>query len=125
MAVACSDPYDARNIFARILRGELPSTPLYGDDHVVAFADIRPLAPTHVLVIPRGAYVGLPDFARGAPDAELAGFVRGVGAAARALGLEADGYRVVINAGGLAGQEVPHLHAHIFAGRPLGPMLAG
>ncbi len=124
MAVSCDDTYDDTNIFARILRGEIPSTKVYEDAAVIAFRDIHPLAPTHVLVIPRGAYVGLPDFAAVASDAELAGFVRGVGAAARALGLEAEGYRVLINAGGNAGQEVPHLHAHIFGGQPLGPMLA-
>ncbi len=121
----CSDSYDDMNVFARILRGEIPSTPVYEDEHVLAFRDIAPIAPTHVLVIPRICAVSLADFSANASDAELAGFLRGVGAAARALGLEGDGYRVLINSGHDAGQEVPHLHAHIFAGRRLGPMLAG
>ena len=124
MAVQCSDSYDDANIFARILRGEIPSTRVYEDEAVIAFRDIHPVAPVHVLVIPRTAYVGLPDFAARASDAELAGFVRGIGAAARALGLEGEGYRILINAGPHGGQEVPHLHAHILGGRPLGPMLA-
>ncbi len=125
MTVSCSDAYNDGNVFARILRGEIPSATVYEDAHVLAFRDIAPVAPTHVLVIPKAAAVGLPDFSTSASDAELAGFLRGVGAAARALGLEADGYRVLINAGGHGGQEVPHLHAHIFGGKPLGPMLAG
>ncbi len=124
MAVSCSDAYDDTNIFARILRGELPATKVYEDDHVLAFEDIHPVAPTHVLVIPKAAAVGLADFIITATDAQLAGFLRGVGAAARALGLEGPGYRVLINTGTDSGQEVPHLHAHIFGGRPLGPMLA-
>jgi len=125
MTVSCADPYDPANIFARILRGEIPSERVYEDAHVLAFRDIHPLAPIHVLVIPKTPAVGLPDFAAAATDADLAGFVRGIAATAHALGLEPNGYRVVINAGGDAGQEVPHLHAHIFGGRPLGPMLAG
>ena len=125
MTVRCSDAYDDDNVFARILRGEIPSTRVYEDDHVLAFRDIHPVAPVHVLVIPRCGYVGLPDFAAKASDAELAGFLRGVGSAARALGLEGEGYRVLINAGPHGGQEVPHLHAHVLGGRPLGPMLAG
>lgn len=124
MTVACADPYDPANVFARILRGELPAAKVYEDEHVLAFHDIAPVAPAHVLVIPRGAYVGLPDFAATASDAELAGFLRAIGKVAQALGLSAGGYRVLINAGGHAGQEVPHLHAHILGGRPLGPMLA-
>ena len=124
MTVSCSDPYDPANVFARILRGELPASKAYEDEHVLAFHDIRPLAPTHVLVIPKGAYVGLPDFAAAASDAEIAGFVRAVGKVAEALGLPAQGYRVIVNVGGHGGQEVAHLHAHILGGRALGPMLS-
>jgi diadenosine tetraphosphate (Ap4A) HIT family hydrolase len=124
MAVNCCDAYDEANVFARILRGELPAQTVYEDDHVLAFRDIRPLAPVHVLVIPKGAYVSLADFSAKAGDAEIAGFLRAVGTVARELGLEEPGYRVLMNAGRFGGQEVPHLHAHIFSGRALGPMLA-
>lgn len=124
MPVHCSEPYDDQNIFARILRGEIPAKKVREDEYTLAFHDIAPVAPTHILVIPKGRYVSLADFTANAADAEIAGFFRGVGAAARELGLEANGYRVLINTGHDSGQEVPHLHAHIFAGRELGPMLA-
>ena len=124
MPIDATQPYDDSNIFARILRGELPSNKVYEDEHVLAFHDIHPLAPTHVLVIPKGPYVSWDDFSEKASDAEIAGFVRAVGKIARDGGLVKDGYRVLANAGVNSGQEVPHLHAHIFAGRPLGPMLA-
>lgn len=125
MAIDLTSPYSGKNVFARILNGDLPSRRVYEDAHVIAFEDARPAAPTHVLVIPRGAYVGLHDFTLDGTDAELAAFTRALGGVARALGLEAAGYRVIINTGPHGGQEVPHLHAHILAGRPLGPMLAG
>ncbi len=115
--------YDANNVFARILRGELPCKKVYEDDHVLAFHDINPQTAVHVLVIPRGAYVSLDDFAEKASEAEIAGFVRGIGRTARALGLEKDGYRVLANCGANAHQEVPHLHAHIFGGQDVGPMI--
>ena len=124
MAVDALAPYDPANIFARILRGEIPSRRVYEDEHVLAFHDIAPLAPVHVLVIPRGAYVSMADFTERATDAELAGFWRGVGAVTRQLGLAKDGFRLLANAGQHSGQEVPHLHVHIFAGAPLGPMLS-
>lgn len=124
MPIDATQPYDNSNIFARILRGEIPSKRVYEDDHALAFHDINPQAPTHVLVIPKGAYVSWDDFAARASDAEIAGFVRAVGAVARAAGLVAPGYRLLANIGRDAHQEVPHLHVHIFAGRPLGPMLA-
>ena len=117
-------PYDDTNIFARILRGELPCAKVYEDEHVLAFNDIFPQAPTHILVIPRGAYVSWDDFSERASDSEIAGFVRAVGKIARDKGLVADGYRVLANVGRHSGQEVPHLHMHIFAGGPLGPMLS-
>ena len=124
MAIDATQPYDPANIFARILRGELPSKKVYEDEHVLAFPDINPLAPTHILVIPKGAYVSWDDFSEKASDAEIAAFVRASGQVAREAGLVANGYRVLANSGLNAGQEVPHLHLHVFAGRPLGPMLA-
>ena len=115
--------YDPQNVFARILRGEIPCRKAYEDEWALAFHDINPLAPVHVLVIPKGAYVSLADFTAGASDAEIAGFFRAVGRVARDLGLEAGGYRMLANTGAAAHQEVPHLHVHLFAGAPLGPML--
>ncbi|MFN3725050.1 MAG: histidine triad nucleotide-binding protein [Allosphingosinicella sp.] len=117
-------PYDDTNIFARILRGELPCSKVYEDEHVLAFNDISPQAPTHVLVIPKGPYVSWDDFSERASDAEIAGFVRAVGRIARDKGLVGDGYRLLANVGRHSGQEVPHLHVHIFAGGPLGPMIS-
>jgi diadenosine tetraphosphate (Ap4A) HIT family hydrolase len=117
-------PYDDDNIFAKILRGEIPCSKVYEDDHALAFNDINPQAPTHILVIPKGRYVSWDDFAAGASDAEIAGFVRTVGMVAREAGYLEPGYRLLANVGRDAHQEVPHLHVHIFAGRPLGPMLA-
>jgi histidine triad (HIT) family protein len=124
MPVDATQPYDDQNIFAKILRGEIPSTRVYEDDHAIAFHDIAPVAPTHLLVIPRGAYVSWDDFSARATDEEIAGFVRAVGAVARQAGLVEPGYRLLANTGTQSGQEVPHLHVHIFAGQPLGPMLA-
>jgi diadenosine tetraphosphate (Ap4A) HIT family hydrolase len=124
MPIDATLPYDDANIFARILRGEIPSTKVYEDDFALAFNDINPLAPTHILVIPKGPYVSWDDFSERASDSEIAGFVRALGKVARDSGLVADGYRVLANVGLNSGQEVPHLHAHIFGGRPLGPMLA-
>ena len=124
MPIDASKPYDDSNIFARILRGELPCGKVYEDEHVLAFNDINPLSPTHILVIPKGAYVSWDDFSARAGDEEIAGFVRAIGTIARAAGLVEPGYRLLANVGGHGGQEVPHLHVHIFAGRPLGPMLA-
>jgi histidine triad (HIT) family protein len=124
MAIDARQPYDDGNIFARILRGDLPSDKVYEDEHVLAFRDINPLSPTHILVIPKGAYVSWDDFSAKASDAEISAFVRAVGKIAREAGLVEDGYRLLANTGSNSGQEVPHLHVHIFAGRPLGPMLA-
>ena len=124
MPIDATQPYDESNLFARILRGELPCTKVYEDDHVLAFNDIRPMAPTHILVIPKGAYVSWDDFSAKANDDEIAGFVRAVGHVAREAGLVESGYRLLANAGRDSHQEVPHLHVHIFAGRALGPMLA-
>jgi len=115
--------YDPNNVFARILRGEIPCKKVYEDDHVLAFHDINPQAPVHVLVIPKGAYVSIDDFAAQAPADEIAAFIRAVGRIAHQLGVVEDGYRILANHGRNSHQEVPHLHIHIFAGRPLGRML--
>jgi diadenosine tetraphosphate (Ap4A) HIT family hydrolase len=124
MAVDGLGPYDSNNIFARILRGEIPAKRVYEDEFALAFEDIAPQAPTHVLVIPKGEYVSFADFSARAADAEIAGFVRAVGVVARRLGLETSGYRLLANMGPDSGQEVPHLHVHLFGGKFLGPMLA-
>ena len=124
MPIDATKPYDDSNIFARILRGELPANKVYEDDHVLAFNDINPLSPTHILVIPKGRYVSWDDFSAKASDEEITAFVRAVGKIARDAGLVESGYRILANTGLNSGQEVPHLHVHLFAGRPLGPMLA-
>ena len=115
--------YDPENIFAKILRGEIPCNKVYEDDDNLAFHDINPQAPIHVLVIPKGAYVSMADFTANATDAEIASFFRAVGAVARQLGVVEDGYRLLANAGPNSNQDVPHLHIHIFAGVNLGPLL--
>jgi histidine triad (HIT) family protein len=124
MPIDPRQPYDESNIFARILRGELPCKKVYEDEHAFAFHDIHPLAPAHILVIPKGSYVSWDDFSETASDAEIAGFVRAIGKIAREAGLVEEGYRALATVGLNSGQEVPHLHVHIFGGRPLGPMLA-
>jgi diadenosine tetraphosphate (Ap4A) HIT family hydrolase len=115
--------YDPTNVFARILRGEIPCRKAYEDEYVLAFHDINPQAPTHVLVIPKGPYVSFDDFSANASDAEIVGFTRAAGRIARELGVDEPGYRILANHGPHSHQEVPHFHLHIFAGRPLGPML--
>lgn len=115
--------YDTNNIFAKILRGEIPCNKVYEDEHALAFHDINPQAPVHVLVIPKGDYVSMADFTASAPDELVVGFMRAVGKTAETLGLVEPGYRTLANAGTNAHQEVPHLHIHIFGGKPLGPML--
>ena len=124
MPIDATQPYDESNIFARILRGELPAKTVYEDDYALAFHDINPLAPVHILVIPKGAYVSWDDFSERASDAEIAGFARAVGHVARQADMVVQGYRLLSNVGKRSGQEVPHLHVHIFGGQPLGPMLA-
>jgi histidine triad (HIT) family protein len=115
--------YDRDNVFARILRGELPCTKVYEDAHVLAFRDINPQAPAHIVLIPKGEYVSVDDFAAKASDAEQTAFIRAIGKIARQEGLAEGGYRILSNHGVAAHQEVPHFHLHIFAGRDLGPML--
>jgi histidine triad (HIT) family protein len=124
MPIDATLPYDDGNIFARILRGEIPAGTVYEDEFAFAFHDINPQAPVHILVIPKGRYVSWDDFSAKASEAEIAGFVRAVGRIAREHGLVAPGYRLLANVGPASGQEVPHLHVHIFAGRGLGPMLS-
>lgn len=120
--------YDPNNIFARILRGEIPCRKVYEDEHALAFHDIHPQAPIHVLVIPKGAYVSFDDFSDQASTAEIVGFTRAVGTVARQLGVapagDSGGYRLLANIGANGGQEVPHFHVHVFGGRPLGRMIA-
>lgn len=115
--------YDPNNIFARILRGEIPCGKVFENEHVLAFRDIQPQAPVHVLVIPKGAYVDMDDFTARAGEAEIAALWRALGEIARAEGLAAGGYRVISNCGLNGGQEVPHLHLHLLGGRALGRML--
>ena len=116
-------PYDDGNVFARILRGEIPCKRVYEDEFALAFHDIAPQAPLHVLVIPKTRYVSLVDFSTGASETEIAGFWRAVTTVAKQLQLETPGYRVLANMGPHSGQEVPHFHVHIFGGKPLGHML--
>jgi diadenosine tetraphosphate (Ap4A) HIT family hydrolase len=123
MPVSGLSPYDSNNVFARILRGEIPCRKAYEDEHALAFHDIAPRAPVHVLVIPKTPHVSLADFAANAPPETIAGFFRAVAKVAKDLGLDEPGYRILSNIGAHAHQEVPHLHIHIFGGRPLGPML--
>ncbi|MEM9197945.1 MAG: HIT domain-containing protein [Pseudomonadota bacterium] len=121
-------PYDPQNVFAKILRGEIPNKTVLDTEHCLAFEDIAPQAPCHVLVIPKGAYVNADDFAARASDAEILDFTRAVGAVCQAAGVTPDGggggYRLIANSGEAAVQEVPHYHVHVLGGRPLGRMLA-
>jgi diadenosine tetraphosphate (Ap4A) HIT family hydrolase len=123
MPVSGLGPYDDQNIFARILRGEIPCRKVFEDEWALAFHDIAPQAPVHVLVIPRTPYVSMADFTARASAEEIAGFFRAVGEVARQLGLETPGYRILANMGPDSGQEVPHLHVHILAGRAFGSAL--
>jgi histidine triad (HIT) family protein len=118
--------YDDQNIFAKILRGEIPNSTVMETDHTLAFRDIAPQAPEHVLVIPKGAYVSYDDFALNASEAEIVDYTRTIGAICKELGVQpdsGDGYRLISNAGDHGVQDVPHLHVHILAGRRLGRML--
>ena len=123
MPIDATLPYDDQNIFAKILRGEIPAKKVYEDEWALAFHDIAPQAPIHILVIPKGAWVSWDDFSARASDAEIAGFLRAVGHVAREQGLVAPGYRLLANIGAHGHQEVPHLHVHLFGGRQLGAML--
>lgn len=124
MPIDATQPYDEGNIFAKVLRGEIPNKTVFEDEFALAFHDINPQAPTHILVIPKGAYVSWDDFSARASDVEIAGFIRAVGHVAREAGLVEPGYRLLANIGQHGHQEIAHLHVHLFAGQPLGPMLA-
>ncbi len=115
--------YDPNNIFAKILRGEIPCDKVHENDHALAFRDIDPQTPVHVLAIPKGAYLDLTDFAANASAGEIAGFVRALGETAQMLGITGDGYRALTNIGEHGLQEVPHFHVHLFGGQPLGRMI--
>lgn len=115
--------YDRGNVFARILRGEIPCAKVFENEHVLAFRDIHPQAPTHVILIPKGEYVSVDDFSAKGSAAEHAAFLRAVGEIARIEGVAAGGYRIIANHGEAAHQDVPHFHLHIVGGRDLGPML--
>jgi histidine triad (HIT) family protein len=115
--------YDRSNVFARILRGEIPCKKVYEDEHVLAFHDISPQTPTHILVIPKGEFVSLDDFSEKASATEMAALLRALGQIAREQGVAEGGYRVLANSGPAAHQEVPHFHVHLFGGRDLGGML--
>lgn len=120
--------YDDQNIFAKILRGEIPCSKVLETDHSLAFSDIAPQAPAHVIVIPKGPYVNFDHFAAQASSEEIEDFVRAVGEAAQASkvapGSDGDGYRLISNAGANGHQDVPHLHMHLLGGRPLGRMIS-
>lgn len=124
MPIDATLPYDDENIFAKILRGEIPSKKVYEDEWAYAFHDIAPQAPLHILVIPKGRYVSWDDFSAKASADEIAGFVRAVGTIAREHDLVEPGYRLLGNVGADGGQEVPHLHVHLFGGKPLGRMIS-
>jgi len=115
--------YDDGNIFARILRGEIPCNKVYENDHALAFHDINPQTPVHVLVIPKAAYASMDDFSENASEAEIAGLMRAVGEVARMLDVVDSGYRILANNGADANQEVPHFHIHVFGGKRLGRMI--
>lgn len=116
--------YDDNNIFARILRGEIPCTKVFETDHVLAFRDIAPHAPVHILVIPKGAYVNADDFGAKASGDEIAAFFKAIADIVAQEGLQEDGYRLIANTGVHGGQEVPHFHMHILAGEKIGPLRA-
>ena len=115
--------YDPNNIFAKIIRGEIPCNKVFEDDHVLAFHDISPQTPTHILVLPKGAYLSFADFSQQASPEEIAAFVRAVGRIAAEAGLDKPGYRILANHGAHAHQEVPHFHLHLFGGKDLGRMI--
>jgi histidine triad (HIT) family protein len=115
--------YDPSNIFAKILRGEIPCDKVYEDEHVLAFRDIRPQAKIHALIIPKGAYVSAQDFSAKASGAEIVGFTRAIAKVTDKLGLGDGGYRIIANTGDDGGQEVPHYHIHILGGQKIGRMV--
>ncbi len=117
--------YDDQNIFAKILRGEIPCSKVYEDEYVLAFNDIAPKAPVHVLVIPKGAYESIVDFGAKASAEEIKAFFAAVAKIAADLGIDENGFRSIANTGDHGGQEVPHFHVHLLGGAPIGPMVSG
>ena len=115
--------YDDQNVFAKILRGEIPNKTVYEDEHVLAFEDIQPQAPIHVLVIPKGPYKSMTEFTEQASDAEIVAWVRAIGKVEKLVGADEKGHRLIVNTGESGIQEVPHLHVHLLGGRRLGRML--
>lgn len=115
--------YDDQNIFAKILRGEIPSQTVYEDEYVIAIHDAYPKAPVHVLILPKGPYISMTDFSSKATELEQAAMVKAVAHVVRDMGLDENGYRLIANNGGHGGQEIAHLHWHIVGGAPVGPML--
>ncbi len=115
--------YDPSNVFAKILRGEIPSKPVYENPHVLAFPDIAPRAPVHILIIPKGAYISAQDFSEKASAEEKIAFFEAIGTIAKQQGIADSGYRLIANAGAHGHQEVPHFHLHLIGGRALGSML--
>ena len=117
--------YDNQNVFAKILRGEIPCTKIDEDDYCLCFADVNPQAPVHVLVIPKGAYTDWSDFAANASSEEITAFIRAIRRVAEKTGILESGYRVISNIGQHGNQEVPHLHMHVLGGAPIGRLCAG
>lgn len=117
--------YDNQNIFAKILRGEIPCDKVYEDEHVLAFNDITPQAPVHILVIPKGSYVSIDDFGENGSAEEVAAFYKAVGQIAKDAGLIENGFRSIANTGTHGGQEVPHYHLHLLGGKRIGTMVSG
>lgn len=117
--------YDDQNIFAKILRGEIPCDKVYEDEYVLAFNDIAPQAPVHILVIPKGPYISIDDFGRDASAEEVKGFYAAVSKIAEEAGVAAEGFRAIANTGDHGGQEVPHYHLHLLGGKKIGPMVSG
>lgn len=115
--------YDSTNVFAKILKGQIPCQKVYESEDVLAFYDLYPKTPIHVLVIPKGPYCDFTHFCQSAPKSEVAEFFSHVAAIVKELGLPEKGYRLIVNAGAHGGQEVPHFHVHILAGKPIGPMV--
>ncbi len=116
--------YDSTNIFAKILRGEIPCKPIYQSEHALAFHDINPHRKIHALVIPKGAYSDFSDFANHASAAEIVEFAKAVAETAKLLGVTQSGYRLISNSGVDSGQEVPHYHVHILGGEAVGPLVS-
>ena len=120
--------YDKNNIFAKILRGEIPCKKIYEDDYVLSFHDVNPQKKIHALVISKGEYINLDDFSSNATEKEIVGLIKGIGTVAKKLGvsevIKGGGYRSLVNVGAHGGQEVPHLHFHIFGGEKVGKMVS-